>query len=195
MRRGDEDGTVRDVELTSSYTYIKNTSTYGAVLTEHLWKLVENLIQPELQERSPCNRQDEGKREKRRCGERTCTPGGSYDRGRKGCLTLGTSLTGQEFSLERQGASEAGEESLQAGMWPHKAQRDQHRWSWPHHCASQPQIHACWCVQWLASADRPGGTTWFGHTETAQRVFLATERKSHDFYCVYISIYILYRKP
>ena len=95
-----------------------------------------------------------------------------------------------EISRDRQGASEAGEESLWAGTWPHKAERDQHRRSWPHHCASQPKMHACWCAQWLASADRPGEAAWFGHTETAQRVFLVTERKSWLLLCV--GFYILY---
>lgn len=96
---------MRDVELTSSHTYIKNTSTYGAVLTEHLRKLAENLIQPELQERSPCNRQDEGKREKRRCGEGPCTPGGSYDRGKAaspwGPPSLARSSAGRDRGLQR----------------------------------------------------------------------------------------------
>lgn len=65
----------------------------------------------------------------------------------KGYLTLGTSLTGQEVSLDRQEASEAGEESLQAGTWPHKAERGQRRQAWPHHCASQPKLCACGCAQ------------------------------------------------
>ena len=45
----------RDVELTSPYKYIKNTSACGTILTEYLLKACRRSHKPKLQERSLCN--------------------------------------------------------------------------------------------------------------------------------------------
>lgn len=44
-----------NMEITSIHKYIKNTPTYGIVLTEYLLKVTEDLIQQKLKEISLCN--------------------------------------------------------------------------------------------------------------------------------------------
>ena len=98
--------------------------------------------------------------------------GGSCERGKVPSPWEPPSPAGRSARTEREIQRLRGECSnrLAAG----RAERDQHRWSWPPCCTLQPEMRICWCAQWLGaetrvSADRPGEGTGVGCMETAQR--------------------------
>ena len=98
----------KDMGLTFSHKYIKNTSTCGMILTEHLLNAGRRPQTSKRARKSPCNwvgqKKKEEKRERERNRDRTCTPGRKLCK-RIGFCTLGSPVTGGKISQDRGGVS------------------------------------------------------------------------------------------
>lgn len=108
-----------------SYKYIKNTSTGGTILMEHLPNS-EDLIQSELQERSPCNWVGQNKKES---GQDLFSWKGAVKEERSLTLDAGTPFNSQEISSGTDRQLHRLKEECSSQIATGKIERDQHRGS------------------------------------------------------------------
>ena len=140
----------KDVELTSSHKYIKNTSTCGIILTKYLLNAGGG-----SQKTKKCKkdhhvtRQDESKD---RNQDRTCPLGRSYEEEKFPHLEQPLLQWGDQ---PRQKGSFRGSEVSTASGLRQAKQRNQHRGSLPAPCAPQSKMHDCWYAQGLSAHLQP----------------------------------------
>ena len=163
--------------LTFSHKYIKNTSTCGTVLTEHLLNAGRRPQTPKRARKSPHNwvgQKKKGKKKKREREKGIRTGPAPQRRSRergKVCVPWEVpSLAGQSARMEGELWSLRGEHSN--WFMEGKAERDLHRWQVSLPCTPQPEMLTCWGWQGLGAEAwvlevRPRERTGVGFVETA----------------------------
>ena len=142
------------MELTSSHKYIKNTSTCGTLLTEHLLNAGRRPQTSERARKSPCNWVGQKKEEKLKREKGTMMGpeplGGSCERRNVSTPWEIPSLVGRSVGMEGELWS-LGEE---CSNWfaEGKMENNLHRRSAPLPCAPHPETPVCWC-KWGLGAD------------------------------------------
>ena len=141
------------MELTSSHKYIKNTSTCGTLLTEHLLNAGRRPQTSERARKSPCNWVGQKKEEKLKREKGTMMGpeplGGSCERRNVSTPWEIPSLVGRSVGMEGELWS-LGEE---CSNWfaEGKMERNVHRQLVLVPCALQPEMLVCWCRRGLGA--------------------------------------------